>query len=116
VLAGATILADDYRNATENAQKGDFIYLDPPYQPLNYTSYFTAYTMDGFDDRDQSQLANVFRKLNSRGCLLLLSNSDTPIIRALYSDFSIKEVKAQRAINCKGSKRTGHKELLISNY
>jgi DNA adenine methylase len=115
-LSRATIFAGDYRDAIESAQKGDFIYLDPPYQPLNNTSYFTAYTTDGFDDRDQSQLAEVFRKLNSRGCLLLLSNSDTAFIRALYSDFRIKEVNVQRAINCKGSKRVGHKELLISNY
>jgi site-specific DNA-adenine methylase len=28
MLAGATILADDYRNVTEDAQKGDFIYFD----------------------------------------------------------------------------------------
>jgi DNA adenine methylase len=116
VLAGATILTDDYRDVTQNAQKGDFIYLDPPYQPLNNTSYFTAYTKDGFDDRDQSQLANVFRKMTDKGCLVLLSNSDTPYIRELYSGFRIKEVKAQRAINCKGSKRAGHKELIISNY
>src|SRR5690348_1607203 len=77
-LARATILADDYRNVTQNAQKGDFIYFDPPYQPLNDTSYFTAYTADGFNNRDQSELAKVFRELNSRGCLVLLSNSDTP--------------------------------------
>jgi DNA adenine methylase len=115
-LVKATILADDYRNVTQKAQKGDFIYFDPPYQPLNGTSYFTAYTKDGFNNRNQLQLAEVFRKLNTTGCLLLLSNSDTPFIRALYSDFSIKEVDAQRAINCKGSKRAGHKELIISNY
>ncbi len=71
-LARATILADDYRNVTQNAQRGDFIYLDPPYQPLNDTSNFTAYTTDGFGNKDQLQLAEVFRKLNSRGCLLLL--------------------------------------------
>ncbi len=106
---------DDYRN-TQNAQRGDFIHLDPPYQSLNDTSNFTAYTKDGFDNKDQLQLAEVFRKLNNRGCLLLLSNSGAPFIRALYSDFSIKEVDSQRAINCKGSKRAGHKELLISNY
>jgi DNA adenine methylase len=88
----------------------------PSYQPINNTSYFTAYRTDGFDDRDQSQLADVFRKLNNRGCLLLLSNLDTPFIRALYSDFSIKEVDVQRAINCKGSKRARQKELLIFNY
>ena len=42
--------------------------------------------------------------------------NDTPFIRELYSDYSLKEVDVQRAINCKGSKRAGHKELLISNY
>ena len=61
-------------------------------------------------------VANVFTKLANRGYLVLLSNSDTPFIRGLYSDFSIKDVNVQRAINCKGSKRAGHKELLISNY
>ena len=79
-------------------------------------SYTSAYTPNGFGDNDQVQLADVFRKLSDRGCFVLLSNSDTPFIRELYSDFSIKEVDVQRAINCKGSKRAGHKELLISNY
>jgi DNA adenine methylase len=108
-LAGATILADDYRIVTQNAQKDDFIYLDRPYQPLNNTSYFTAYTSNGFGSEDQVQLAKVYRKLADKGCMVLLSNSYTPFIRRLYSDFSIKEVDVQRAINCKGDKRGGHK-------
>jgi DNA adenine methylase len=58
----------DIRNVTQNAQRDDFIYLDPPYQPLNNTSYFTAYTMDGFDNEDKLQLAEVFKKVDSRGC------------------------------------------------
>jgi len=114
--SGAIIFAGDYRAMLENAQKGDFVYLDPPYDPVNYTSDFTAYTSNGFGNEDQVRLASVFRKLSDRGCFVLLSNSDTPFIRELYSDFSIKEVDVQRAINCKGSKRAGHKELLISNY
>ena len=112
----ATILACDYRHATENVQKGDFVYLDPPYNPVSSTSNFTAYTSKGFSREDQVQLANVSRKLSDRGCRVLLSNSDTPFIRELYSDFRIKEVDIQRAINSKGSKRAGHKELIISNY
>ena len=99
-----------------NAENLECAGLAIAYQPLNDTSYFTAYTADGFNNRDQSELAKVFKELDSRGCLVLLSNSDTSFTRALYSDFSIKEVDAQRAINCKGSKRAGHKELLISNY
>jgi DNA adenine methylase len=94
------------------AEINDFVYLDPPYQPVSSTANFTTYTRKGFNDDDQIQLASG--KLANRGCLLLLSNSDTPFIRRLYSDYSIKEVKAQRAINSKDSKRAGYKELLIS--
>jgi DNA adenine methylase len=82
---------------------------------VSSTSNFTAYTSKGFGREDQLQLAGVFKKLSDRGCFVLLSNSDTPFIRELYSGFIIREVEAQRAINIKVSKRTG-KELLISNY
>ena len=115
----ARILASDYRPIVlENAQKGDFVYLDPPYNPTNLTSNFTSYTEFGYGDDDQEQLASIFKKLDERQCMVLLSNSDTPFIRELYSDFMIytKEVKVLRAINCRGSKRAGHKELLIRNY
>ncbi|HYA84458.1 MAG TPA: DNA adenine methylase, partial [Candidatus Bathyarchaeia archaeon] len=106
----------DYIGMLSKAKTKDLVYLDPPYDPVSYTSDFTAYTPNGFGRENQVQLANVSKKLSDRGCFVLLSNSDTPFIRRLYSDFRIKEVNVQRAINCKGSKRTGHKELLISNY
>jgi DNA adenine methylase len=115
----AIILASDYRRIMlDNAEKGDFIYLDPPYNPTNPTSNFTSYTEYGYDDHDQEQLASIFKKLDERQCMVLLSNSDTPFIRELYSDFMsyAKEVNVLRAINCRGSKRAGHKELLIRNY
>ena len=115
-LSKATVFAADYSNVTGNAKQGDFVYLDPPYDPVSSTSNFTGYTSNGFGSKNQEQLADVFETLVSKGCLVLLSNSDTPFIRDLYSDFRIKEVGSQRAINCKGSKRAGHKELLISNY
>jgi DNA adenine methylase len=115
----AIILASDYRRIIlDNAQKGDFIYLDPPYNPTNPTSNFTSYTEYGYGDNDQEQLASIFKKLDERQCMVLLSNSDTPFIRELYSDFMsyTKELNVLRAINCRGSKRVGHKELLIRNY
>src|SRR5215831_144896 len=114
--SNAEIQCVDYRQTLSKGETNDFVYLDPPYDPVSYTSDFTAYTPNGFGRENQVQLANVFRKLSDRGCFVLLSNSDTPFIRQLYSDFNIKEVDVQRAINCKGSKRAGYKELLISNY
>jgi DNA adenine methylase len=114
----AVIQIGDYRDVVLKAEKHDFIYLDPPYHPMSTTSNFTGYTHYGFDDKNQADLARIFVKLNDKKCKVLLSNSDTPFIRRLYSDFSeyIKEINVSRAINSKASKRLGHKELLISNY
>jgi DNA adenine methylase len=122
----AQIKVSNYKEMLlENAKEGDFIYLDPPYNPVSPTANFTGYTNSGFTDLDQKELANVFAKLNDRKCKILLSNSDTPFIRKLYyydsdsdssSKYNITEVDVLRAINSKGSKRTGHKELIISNY
>jgi site-specific DNA-adenine methylase len=58
------IFVSDYRDAIENAGKGDFVYLDQPYDPVSYTSNFTAYTSNGFGSEDQLHLANVSRKLS----------------------------------------------------
>lgn len=114
------IQVSDYKAVLlENAKEGDFIYLDPPYSPASPTAYFTSYTKTGFNNKDQEELATVFRELDKRGCKVLLSNSDTQFIRDLYSDYGeyLVEVNdAVRAISSNGSKRTGHKELIIRNY
>ena len=72
----------------------------------------------GFTDKDQSDIANIFAELTRRKCKVMLSNSNTPLIRELYSKLAqdIKEVKAIRAINSKGSGRIGHTDLIIRNY
>jgi DNA adenine methylase len=109
----------DYKNILlEKTQEDDFIYLDPPYYPISITSNFTSYTNNGFTNKDQEELAKIFKKLTDRGCQILLSNSDSEYIRELYSEFKedIIEVKVQRAINSKALKRKGHTELIIRNY
>jgi DNA adenine methylase len=111
-----TLSVRDYMDAIENARRGDFVYLDPPYDPKSASSNFTSYTKGGFGREDQVQLTGVCRKLSDRGCMILLSNSDTPFIRELYSDFTITVVDdVLRSISSNTSKRKGHKELLISN-
>lgn len=114
----AHINPSQYGNVLEDARKDDFIYLDPPYKPISSTARFTAYTDSGFYDEDQRELYQLFKKLDRRDCKILLSNSDTPLIRELYCEYrtNTTDVEVLRAINCKGTKRTGHKELLIRNY
>jgi DNA adenine methylase len=113
----ARIECEDYQETLlKNCQSGDFIYLDPPYNPVSNTANFTGYTNNGFGKKDQYNLAEVFKKLDNRNCKILLSNSDTPIIRELYKEYSLTELMANRAINSKASNRTGHTELLIRNW
>lgn len=112
-LGGAVLSALDFEAAVDGARKGDAAYFDPPYSPLSETSSFTSYTKDGFGPDDQERLRNVFRKLDERGVHVLLSSSDTPLVRKLYKGFRIEEVQARRAINSKGGKRGKIGELLI---
>jgi len=98
------------------AKRGDFIYLDPPYYPLKKGKSFTTYTKDNFLEKEQEQLAEVFNKLNKKGCKVMLSNSDTKFIKDLYKDYKINFVKARRMINCEGSGRGKIKEIVVTNY
>jgi DNA adenine methylase len=115
----AELHTSDYNDILlKEAGEDDFIYLDPPYNPVSYTAYFTHYTHSGFTKKDQEELSRVFGILSDRKCKVLLSNSNTPFIRNLYKDFAnyTEELDVTRAINSKASKRLGHKELLIRNY
>lgn len=114
-LQDAQLEAQDFRKVLDEARRGDFIYFDPPYLPISVYSDFKRYTPDQFREADQLELARIFRALDSKGCRLLLSNSDHPHIRELYAGFDITVVTAPRFINCKPDKRGNISELAITN-
>lgn len=116
VLKNATLCVADFQEAVEDARDGDFIYFDPPYVPISRTSSFTGYTGKGFGEKEQRVLASTFADLDSRGCRVMLSNSNTPLVRALYQEFNVVEIQARRNINSNGDKRGEITELLITNY
>lgn len=111
-LRDVQIMNVDFERAVINAKRGDFVYFDPPYYPLNKTSSFVSYT-DSFLENDQKRLFDVFVELNAKGVKVLQSNSNAEFIRKLYKDFECIEIKAKRVINCKGDKRGEITELLI---
>jgi DNA adenine methylase len=103
----------DYKDALASCRTADFVYLDPPYQPPGKTSSFTDYTPVGFSEKDQEELAEEFGKLVTRGCIVLLSNSETPLTRHLYRDFEMTKVTVNRPINSVGTRRTGYREIIV---
>ncbi len=116
MLQGTTLRTESFEGVLRRAQAGDFVYFDPPYQPLSATSRFTAYTGEEFTDEDQRHLRDVFATLARRGVHTLLSNSDSALVRKLYSDFHISTVRARRSINTNPAKRGTIPELVITNY
>lgn len=115
VLRRQTLLGGrDFEKSVDPARRGDAVYMDPPYVPVSTTSNFTGYAKGGFGESEQIRLRDCFKTLAARGVHVLLSNSDTPLVRNLYRGFRIEEVQAPRRVNSKGGKRGNVGELLIS--
>ncbi len=118
LLKRAKLRCDDFAAALADAGFGDFVYLDPPYAPLTPTASFTRYTQGAFGDADQRRLAQTIHELTARGCRVLLSNSETPLVRGLYEDprYHVEVVYAPRNINSDATSRQKIPELAIRNY
>ena len=108
----------DFEQSLHDIKRDDFVYFDPPYQPVSNTANFTSYTNRSFTDDDLERLANLAEKLDSIGCKVLLSNSKSKKVENSFSSskWKIKEIRVNRAIISNSTKRTGHSEVLIKNY
>jgi DNA adenine methylase len=114
-LQGVTLLHQPYQLIAPKA--GDFVYIDPPYAPLNSFS-FTRYHAKGFNDIAQTMLREAVNMWASQNVRLMLSNSNADIILELYKSapFHVKRVQAPRSVNSKGQARGMVEEVLITTY
>src|SRR5690606_22390379 len=115
LLQRAQLRAGDFTDAVEAAEAGDLVYFDPPYQPVSETASFTSYTAGNFGEDDQHQLAAIARGLVARGCAVMISNSDTELVRDLYAGFTVATVECARAINSRADRRGPVREVIITN-
>ncbi len=121
--AQVEICQGDYVQTMQHLDGLTFVYLDPPYRPLDATSSFTAYAKGDFNDDDQRALAGFCHQLNDAGCYWMESNADCSaknpedtFFEELYKDYRIERVYASRFINANPEKRGKLTELLIKNY
>ncbi len=107
-LKKAEILCGDYFQVLERyAKEGDFIFLDPPYLPVSKYSDFKRYTKEQFYEEDHIDLAKIIMNLHERGCYVILTNSNHPLVHELYAPFTIDIVHTKRYISCRGNSRQG---------
>ena len=115
-LKDVTIISGDFEEACTKATKGDFVFFDSPYAPLNPTS-FESYTKEGFDIESHKRLAKLYDELTARGCYCMLTNHNTELINELYGNkgYRIDVVSVKRSINSDATNRVGE-EVIICNY
>jgi DNA adenine methylase len=110
------VIHGDFEATLSNAEKGDFVYFDPPYDPVSVTASFTGYDVNGFGKNEQLRLKQYFDELHRRGCKVMLSNACTDFICNLYQDYNQVIISANRAINSKADRRGAVDEILVTNY
>lgn len=112
VIKTVTFLNREFEDVLCMAKEDDVFYCDPPYIPISDSSYFTAYSKEGFGMDKQVALSGYARDAQKKGATVVISNSDTPTARKLYKGAEIYELDVQRNISCKGSKREKAKEII----
>ncbi len=116
-LRAAELQCEPFTAVLERAQPGDFVYCDPPYNPVSKTASFTAYTKGGFGEDAQRALAETVAALKDKGVRVLVSNSKTPLIEAIYRVCgTIETVYAARAVNSNAARRGKAAEVLVRTY
>jgi DNA adenine methylase len=107
-LKKAEILCGDYLAILDHkARPGDFVFLDPPYLPISECADFRRYTKEQFYEEDHVALAESVMRLRERGCHVILTNSNHPLVHELYGAFTIDIVQTNRHISCNGGARKG---------
>ena len=109
-LASATLRIGDFSGIAPG--EGDLVYCDPPYDGT-----FAGYQANGFDRDAQIRLRDAARQWADSGATVVLSNADTPAMRALYAEppWTIHDAAAPRAINADGDGRGAAPELIVTN-
>lgn len=112
LLATTEIFNCDYKNIFEMAQEDDFMFLDPPYDCV-FSDYGNEEHKDGFNEKDQTELANAYKQLK---CKALMVIGRTPLTEKLYSDMIVDEYGKRYAVNIRNRFKSEASHILISNY
>ncbi|HGU0293358.1 TPA: DNA adenine methylase [Escherichia coli] len=89
----ATFICASYDETLAMLQAGDVVYCDPPYDGT-FSGYHTA----GFSDDEQYDLASILVRRSSEGHPIIVSNSDTRLIRSFYRKFTLHRISTKRSI------------------
>lgn len=106
----ALFLCNDFRTSIPYIAKNrpdSVIYCDPPYIPASKTANFTAYGKPFTLDDHRALVATLIDAHRQHGARSVISNSDTPETREIYSAFNLHAFSVRRSVSAKSRDMAG---------
>lgn len=114
-LQNATLVCSDFEKIIDASQKGDFLFLDPPYRPGAREQVHDHYKFGTFRFKDQQRLAQALHRASQRGVHWVMTNSSHTDIIRLYPENVIMPLEKGTGERI-GQITLKSQEVLIRNY
>lgn len=113
-LTGIDLQSNDFEKVIDQAENGDFLFVDPPYTVRHNFNGFIHYNEVLFSWDDQVRLSNALTRARKRKVRILMTNANHESLRALYSNgFDQKVVSRFSTISASKNGRNIYEELVI---
>jgi DNA adenine methylase len=117
LLKGVCLKEASFKDVLKYPQKGDFVFLDPPYTVAHENNGFIRYNQNLFSWDDQEDLKNHLFKLNQRGVKYMLTNAYHKSIKELFKNVGDCQVlERSSSVGGKGATRQRIKEYVFTNF
>ena len=114
LLSRATLLRSDFRKTLDLVERGDFVYIDPPYA-ISRRRVFIQYAKDHFNTADLVELAECLEQIDRRRASFVLSYADSREARSLFGGWKRRRFSVRRNVAGFSKARRNHYEMFISN-
>lgn len=117
-LDSATLRSGPVHKITLWCPENAFLFVDPPYVTsgeFEASGNFTSYHSSGFSESDLRVLSWALKKVvGERGAKVMLTHSDTPVARDVFSWMEPHEFASSYSINAHGNKSVT--EVAFTSY
>jgi DNA adenine methylase len=114
-LRNAELRTDDFEATLERTQRGDLVYLDPPYAPRGRPAY-GEYGYGTFRETDLARFFAALARAHSRGVKMIMSYADSKVVRLHLASWKRQRITVRRHVAGFAKHRVLVREILATNY
>lgn len=116
VLKGVSLAVADFEYAIDQAERGDLLFVDPPYTVKHNLNGFVKYNDQIFSWTDQIRLRDALTRASKRRVKIVMTNANHRSVRALYAGFKQSALRRHSILSGSAHARGETEELLVKNF